>query len=403
MMRYRYRAIRSSGQPVRGVLTAASKNDLHQQLKSANMDLVSCKEIKEKKAGALGILNKVKIRDLIQFFINLKQMQGAGIGILDSLADLRDSSDSSTFRDVLTGMYRDVSEGSSLSEAMATHPRVFANIHVSLVAAGEENGDIETACEQLVIYLKWVDAMQTRVRKATRYPIVLLIVVVATVVIMMTQVVPQIVGFLQNLDQELPIATTSLVATSDFFAAYWWLVLSLPVALTALVLALRKFSDSFAYRVDALMLKMPVMGTVIRKISIARFAQTFSALFIGGIEIIKALQAATDTVNNQVLKEGLKDVENFVKQGDQISIALNKSGQFPSMVVRMVRVGEESGNLSEVLDQVAEFYTNDVDEEVQKVITMIEPSLTAVLGVMILWIAVGVFGPIYSSFESIDF
>jgi len=154
MNRFRYKAIRTNGQPVRGVLSAASKNDLHAQLKAADMDLVSCKEIKEKKGGASTLFNKVKIRDLIQFFVNLKQMQGAGIGILDSLADLRDSSDSPAFRDILTEMYRDVSEGSSLSEAMASHPRVFANIHVSLVAAGEENGDIQMACDQLVMYLK---------------------------------------------------------------------------------------------------------------------------------------------------------------------------------------------------------------------------------------------------------
>ncbi|MEM9469754.1 MAG: type II secretion system F family protein, partial [Pseudomonadota bacterium] len=340
---------------------------------------------------------------LIQFFVNLKQMQGAGIGILDSIADLRDTSDNDKFRDVLSEMYREISEGSSLSEAMAQHPKVFVNIHVSLIAAGEENGDITTSCEQLIVYLKWVDAMQTRVRKATRYPMILLGVVILTITIMMAMVVPQIVGFLENMDQELPWTTTSLMATSNFFAAYWMFVLTVPVVLYILIQAGRKSSDRFAYQIDSLMLKVPVLGTVIRKISITRFCQTFSALFSGGIEVIKALQSASLTVNNRVLKESLDDVEVFVKQGAPISQALNQSGEFPSMVVRMVRVGEESGNLSVVLDQVAEFYTNDVDEEVQKIITMIEPSLTAVLGVMILWIAVGVFGPIYSSFESIEF
>ena len=403
MKRYKYKAVRKNGQPIRGVLTAANSNDLHAQLKAAGMDLVSSAIIKEKKGGGISLFSKVKVRDLIQFFINLRQMQGAGIGILDSLSDLRDSSDNGKFRDILTGMYRDVAEGSSLSEAMQNNPKAFANIHISLMAAGEENGDIQTACEQLVIYLKWVDAMQSRVRKATRYPMVLLAVVILTVVVMMTAVVPQIVGFLQNLDQDLPFATRSLMATSDFFGEYWWVVLLTPVVLIVALFSARKASDRFAYRIDAVMLKMPVMGKVIRKISIARFSQTFSALFKGGIDIIKALQASSHTVNNRVLKVGLHDVESFVKQGDPISTALNKSGQFPSMVVRMVRVGEESGNLSEVLDQVAEFYTNDVDEEVQKIITMIEPSLTTLLGVIILWIAVGVFGPIYSSFESIDF
>lgn len=170
-----------------------------------------------------------------------------------------------------------------------------------------------------------------------------------------------------------------------------------------LIIFFSRTSDSFAYRVDAIILRLPVMGELIRKINIARFAQTFGALFAGGIDVLKALDSATNTVGNRVLREGLENVQRHVKSGDALSEALNKSGEFPSMVVRMVRVGEESGGLTDVLHQVSEFYTNDVDEEVQKVITMIEPSLTALLGGMILWIAVGVFGPIYSSFENIDF
>lgn len=405
MQRYKYKAINELGRPVRGALSAANESDLFNQLKNAKLELVDCSVIKEKKGlfAGRGFFNRVKIRDLIQFFLHMKQMQGAGIPILDALADIRDTSDNSAFRDVVSGMYRDLSEGSSFSESMAHHPKVFTNLHVSLVASGEENGDIEGACEQLIIYLKWVDKMQTRVRKATRYPMILLAVVIATVVIMMAVVVPQIVGFIQTLDQELPLATRSLMATSDFFVEYWWVVLMVPVILIGSCIALMRVSDGFAYQVDSLILRLPVMGGLVRKINIARFAQTFGALFQGGIEILKALDAATKTVGNMVLKEGLDNVEKYVKSGDALSEALNKSGEFPSMVVRMVRVGEESGNLTVVLDQVAEFYTNDVDEEVEKVIAMIEPSLTAILGGMILWIAVGVFGPIYSSFENIDF
>lgn len=393
------------GRPIRGALTAANESDLYAQLKSAKLELVDCSVIKEKKGLLPGksLFKKVKIRDLIQFFLHMRQMQAAGIPILDALADIRDTSDNDAFRDVVADMYRDLSEGSSFSEAMANHPKVFTNLHISLIASGEENGDIEGACDQLIIYLKWVDKMQTRVRKATRYPMILMVVVIATVVIMMAVVVPQIVGFIENLDQELPLATRSLMATSDFFVEYWWIILSTPIVLLISCLTMMRVSEGFAYQVDALILRAPVMGPLVRKINIARFAQTFGALFQGGIEILKALDAATKTVGNKVLREGLDKVEKYVKSGEPLSGALNKSGEFPSMVVRMVKVGEESGNLTVVLDQVAEFYTSDVDEEVEKVISMIEPSLTAILGGMILWIAVGVFGPIYASFESIDF
>ncbi len=402
MERYKYRAMNDSGRPIRGVLSAANETDLFTQLQGSGLELISCSPVRSK-TGAFSLRKKVKIRDLIQFFMHMQQMQGAGIPLLDSLADLRDTADNDGFRDVLAELYRDVSEGSSLSEGMANHPRVFGNLEVSLVASSEESGDLQEACKQLVKYLKWVDAMQTRVRKATRYPMILCVVVLLTVVVMMGMVVPQIVGFIRNLDQELPFSTTSLIATSDFFSTYWLWVLLVPTILVIASIILGRTSESFAYRRDALMLKMPIMGGLIRKINISRFSQTFGALFAGGIDILKSLDAATNTVGNRVLKESLEDVKRFVKEGDPLSAALNKSGEFPSMVIRMVRVGEESGGLTEVLNQVSEFYTNDVDEEVQKVITMIEPSLTAVLGAMILWIAVGVFGPIYSSFENIDF
>lgn len=403
MQKYKYRAINDLGKPVRGVLTAANEQDLFAQLQDAGLELISCSDQSEKKSFLSGLSRKkVKIRDLIQFFMNLRQMQAAGISLLDCIADIRDSADNDAFRDVLSEMYRELTEGSSFSESMSSHPNVFNKLHVSLISAGEENGDIQASCQQLVIYLKWVDSMQTMVRKATRYPLFLLIAVVATVVIMMAFVVPQIVGFISTLDQELPMATRSLMATSDFFVAHWLSVLIGFVTLIGGTVALLKVSDGFAYRFDALLLKLPVAGDLVRKINIARFSQTFGALFKGGIDVLGALNAASNTVGNRVLQQSLEDVQNYVKSGDSLSEAMNKSGEFPSMVVRMLRVGEESGNLTEVLDQVAEFYTNDVDEEVQKVISMIEPSLTALLGGMILWIAVGVFGPIYNSFENLD-
>ncbi len=391
------------GKPVRGVLTAANEQDLFSQLQDAGLELISCSGLSSQKSffGSLG-RKKVKIRDLMQFFMNLRQMQAAGIPLLDCMADIRDTADNDNFRDVVSEMYRELSEGSSFSEAMTSHPRVFSGLHTSLIASGEENGDIQGACQQLVKYLKWVDSMQSMVRKATRYPFFLLIAVIVTVVVMMAFVVPQIIGFISTLDQELPLATRSLMATSNFFVLYWMNVIISLVVLVVGVTGLLRTSEGFAYQFDSLLLRIPVMGDLIRKINIARFSQTFGALFKGGIDILSALQAASKTVSNRVLKQGLEDVQDYVKSGDSLSEAMNKSGEFPSMVVRMMKVGEESGNLTEVLDQVAEFYTNDVDEEVQKVISMIEPSLTAILGGMILWIAVGVFGPIYSSFENLD-
>ncbi len=405
MERYKYRAVNENGRPIRGVISAVSEADLYAQLQSAGLELVDCKSLDKKGGMSFGNISfkKVKLRDLIQFFIHMEQMQSAGVPLLDSLADIRDTAENTRLRDMMSEIYRDVSDGSSLSEAMAKHPKVFASLYLSLIKAGEDTGDLTTSYLNLVKYLKWVDSMQSKIRKATRYPMIVMAVVFLTVVVMMGYVVPQIVGFIRNLDQELPFYTTALIATSDFFKSYWWAVLGTPVIAFIIIKALCKVSEDFAYRVDSMYLKSPILGNIIRKISIARYAQTFGSLFASGIDVVNALKSARQTVKNRVLVEALEMVERYVQAGSPMSEAFNYSGEFPSMVVRMLKIGEESGNLTPVLEQVSDFYTKDVDEAVEGLIAMIEPALTGLLGGMILWIAAGVFGPIYGSFENIDF
>lgn len=402
MEKYKYRALNAKGRPIKGVLGAVNENDLFNQLQAAGLDLVSATPLSKKKSKN-HLMTRVQVRDLIQLFIHLDQMDGAGVPLLDALADIRDTTENTALRDAMSEIYRDVSEGSTLSEAMEKHPKIFHNLYVSLIAAGEETGKMSSSYRQLVKYLKWVDEMQRRVRKATRYPMILLVVVLAAVTIMMGFVVPQIVEFIRNMEFELPFATTSLIATSDFFQAYWWAVVAVPLALTFAFIALRKSSEGMAYKIDNMILNAPVMGVLIRKINIARFCQTFGALYAAGLPILHSIKSATGTVSNLALKEALESIQSLVKTGSPLSEAFNGSGEFPSMVVRMLKVGEDSGNLTVVLEQVSDFYTADVDEEVQKLIAMIEPSLTMVLGGMILWIAVGVFGPIYNSFENMQF
>jgi len=373
-------------------------------LQSAGLELVQCAPLLKKKGFLASVgTKKASTRDLIQLFMHMEQMQSAGVPLLEALSDIRDTTEHDGLRDILSDVFRDVSEGSALSEAMALHPKVFTPLYISLIASGEETGNLTSAYTHLVKYLKWVDDMQMKVRKATRYPTILLVVVILTIVVMMGFVVPQIVSFIRYLDQELPFYTTALIDTSDFFQKYWWAVLSTPFILFAIFKSMRKASDKFSFETDRMLLEMPIAGPLIRKINVARFAQTFGAMFASGIDVMQGLRAARETVSNLALIEALEGVEEQVAAGSPLSEAFNASGEFPSMVVRMLKVGEESGNLTVVLDQVAEFYTKDVDESVQGLITMIEPFLTMFLGVMILWIAAGVFGPIYASFSEMDF
>lgn len=349
---------------------------------------------------------RITLRDLIQFFIHMEQMQSAGVPLLDALGDIRDSAENDTFRDIMSEVQRDVSDGSSLSEALGRHPKVFKPLYLSLVAAGEETGDLTSVYLQLVKYLKWVDIIQEKIRKATRGPMITALVVLVAITVMMSYVVPQIVGFLKFVKLELPWFSIWLIATSNFFVEPQFHILGLPVPgglivmatpviIVMIIKALRTSSENIAYNLDSLYVKLPVVGPLIRKISIARYAQTFGALYASGIDVISALKSARGTVSNLLMIEAMEAVEAQVQAGSPLSEAFNASGEFPSMVVRMVKVGEESGNLTPVLDQVSDFYTADVNEAVEGLIEMIQPTLTVILGLMMLWIAAGTLGPIY--------
>ena len=386
---------------MKGVVGAVNEADLYQQLQATGLELLQCSEVKERKGLGFG-KTRIKNRDLVQLFLHLEQLQSAGVPLLDALSDIRDTTENDKLRDVMSEIYRSVAEGASLSEAMAQHSNVFSPLTISLVKAGEHTGDLTFAYKQLIVFLKWIGELQSRIKKATRYPMILAGVVLLTITVMMGYVVPQVVGFISTLDQELPFYTIALIKTSEFFQSYWMFIFALPVILFFAYKALRKGSESFCYKMDVLFLRMPVAGTLIRKISIARYAQTFGALYASGITILGCLKSARNTVTNRALLEALSRVEESVKSGSPLSEAFNESGEFPSMVIRMLKIGEESGNLSPVLQQVSDFYTKDVDEAVEGMVQMIEPTLTAVLGGMILWIAAGVFGPIYSSFSNME-
>ncbi len=392
---------------MRGTLSARSEVDLYNQLQTAGLELIQCASLTKKKSKIPGLsLSRVKIRDLIQFFISMQQMQGAGVPMLDALADIRDATSNDMLRDILSELHRDVRDGASLSEAMDKHPKIFKPLYISLIKAGEDTGDLTSSYSQLEKFLKWVDELQSKIKKATRYPIIVTFVVLFTIVFMMSYVVPQIVGFLKYLSIELPWYSVWLIATSNFFVEPQFsifgvpiygglIVLTVPVVIGVIFITLRRSSDEVAYRVDSLYLNSPVAGPLIRKITIARYAQTFAALFASGIDVLNALKSARNTVNNLVLLDAMESVETYVKSGSPLSDAFNASGEFPSMVIRMVKIGEESGKLAEVLDQVSAFYTKDVDEAIDGLIELIQPTLTCILALVIVWIAAGSLGPIY--------
>lgn len=397
-VKFSYRALNTKGHPVRGVISAANENDLAQQLEKRGYELIDCKEVSEKKGKLSAALTRgVKTRDLIQLFVHLEQLQRAGVPLMDGLADIRDTTESAKLRDIMMDIYRDVSEGQSLSSAMSAHPREFGQIFISLIAAGEETGNLTNSFKQLVHHLKWTDEMNTKVTKATRYPKIVIVVISLVVWLMMAKVIPQITEFLLSLDQEIPPITKALIGTSDFFVNYSLHTVGAMIAFYMFMKVMRSTSYGFRRATDSFALRLPMFGMLIRKISLSRFAQTFGVLFNSGLEVLKCLKSAEQTVSNLVLLEALEDVREQVQQGTPLSDAMETSGEFPSMVVRMLKIGEESGSLTTVLNQVVEFYNNDVNDAVDAMIQAIEPALTAVLGLIIVWILAAVFGPVYDT------
>ncbi len=398
MPKFSYRAVNAKGRPIRGVVTAANESDLTTRLEEGGLALVDCKEMSEKAGGLSTVFAKgVKIRDLIQMFVHLEQLQKAGVPLMDGLSDVRDTTESPKLRDVMSDVYREVAEGNSFSNSLSRHPSVFERIFISLIASGEETGNLGNSFSQVIRHLKWTDAMRSKIKKATRYPKILLVVVSGVIWVMMAVVVPQVVGFLKDIGKTLPPITTALIATSNFFANYG-LYIAAAVAVIYIFLRIgRATSEGFKYYTDYIALNTPVMGPLIRKIALSQFCSTFGILFTSGLEILKCLDAAKLTAGNVVLVEALGSVRERVQEGLPLSTAMTRSGEFPTLVTRMVKVGEESGNLTGVLEQVTEFYDKDVNEAIDAMIQMIEPALTVILGGMILWIAAAVFGPIYDS------
>jgi len=215
-------------------------------------------------------------------------------------------------------------------------------------------------------------------------------------------VVPPLVSFLKGEGQELPLVTLSLLSTSDFVLAFWWLILSIPVALFIGFKLLAKSSENVAYRVDFYTLRMPIFGEIIRKISLSRFAHFFATMFQSGVPILTCLDTAARVVGNLCLIRSLETVRSGVADGNPLSVGLRNTGEFPSLVIRMVKIGEESGNLGDTLNNVTDFYDRDVDEAVDGLVDMISPIMTLIGGGIMVWIIVAVMGPIYNSLSKVS-
>jgi len=400
MAQYAYRALNDAGRQVRGKLNANNETDLYQQLEGIGLMLIDSKPVKVS-ALSSAMAKGISAREKIQFFVHLEQLQAAGVPLLDALTDVRDSTETPRLRDMTATILNDVQGGTPLSGAFEKHPKVFGDLYSALVAAGEESGKLTESFRHLVKHVKWEDAIRQRIVKASRYPAIVLVIITGMLMFMMGVVVPGIVEFLRSNGTELPPVTVALIATSDFVVNYWSVILLTPIAIFGTVFALSKSSETMRYVMSCFALRMPVAGPLISKLAISRFAHFFAVMFQSGVPILQCLETAQRVVTNRCLEESVKMVRQQVQNGEPLSVAMRNSGQFPSLVCRMVKIGEDSGNLGGVMDNVTGFYDKDVDEAIDGMIGMIEPAMTVISGGIMAWIVAGVMGPIYNSLGSI--
>jgi type IV pilus assembly protein PilC len=292
-------------------------------------------------------------------------------------------------------MVESIEGGKTLSQALAEHPKTFDEVMVNLVRAGEETGTLPEVLNNLLESLKWQDELAAHTKKLIMYPAFLGTVVVAVVMFMMIYLVPQMAGFIRNMGQELPLQTKLLIATSDIFVHYWYLVIGLPL-LAAIVLTLMVQSSPAARRrFDDAKLRLPWIGDILRKIILSRFATVFAMMYGSGITILESIRTTQDIVGNVVIKEGLDRAANLIAEGRNVTAAFQEVGLFPPLVLRMLRVGENTGALDTALNNVSYFYNRDVRESIGKVQAMIEPAMTVIIGLILGWIMLAVLGPIY--------
>jgi len=395
MALFTYKAIDTRGKANLGQIEALNLIDLEMRLKRMGLDLISGGLLK--RSSSMLRAGSVKREDLINFCFHLEQLSSAGVPIVDGLTDLRDSVDNPRFREVLSGVVESIQGGSGISQALAHYPEVFNGVFCSLIRAGESTGRLSDVLKSLAETIKWEDELAAQTKKIIMYPAFVGSIVLMVTLFLMIYLVPQMVGFIKNMNQVIPLQTRILIHVSDFFVAYWWTVIAVPVAaFFSLRMAIRA-NPLLAYEFDRLKLNVPFIGPILRKIILSRFASTMALMYSSGITILDAIRNAEETAGNAVIKEGLHTAGQEIADGKNVTTAFQDVGLFPPLVVRMMKVGESTGALDTALLNVSYFYNREVRESIAKVQVMIEPALTVVLGAILGWVMLSVLGPIYDT------
>jgi type IV pilus assembly protein PilC len=400
MPMFEYTARSQTGQIQKGQIDVSNKDDVSAYLRKNRLILVSVREAPKQIKFSMGG-PKVKTRDIVIFTRQFATMINAGLPLVQSLNILASQTENKTLADVTKSVVYDVESGNTLADAFSKHPRAFSTLYVNMVAAGEAGGILDTILLRLATFLEKNDALVRKVKGAMIYPGVIISVAAIAICILLVFVIPTFQSMFSSAGLELPLPTRVVIAMSDFLIGYWWVILG---AVGGAVFAVKSYYATAAGRlqIDALMLKAPVLGDVIRKSAVSRFTRTLGTLVSSGVSILEGLEITAKTAGNQVVHNAVMESRQSIAGGETIAAPLERSKVFPPMVISMIAVGEQTGGLDEMLSKIADFYDEEVDVAVSALLSLMEPAMIVGLGVIVGGMVIAMYLPIFDMMNAVQ-
>jgi MSHA biogenesis protein MshG len=401
MAEYIYRGRDDNGQVVEGTAQAASRTDLMRQLRRQNIIATKIEQSSEQRnkqnsQAGMSFFNrsKIKIDDLIMFSRQMYALTRAGIPLIRAISGLADATRSPVLSDVLHDVTRSLTNGMTLSTAFRAHPTVFNELFISMIRMGESTGQLETAFKQLIDHLELEKDTRRKIVAATRYPIIVIVFISLAVFFVNIFVIPRFFDLFTKLGADLPLPTKILIMTSKFMISYWWLLLMI-IAGSIYAFIHWKRTPEGHLQWDRFILKIPIIGGVFERVALGRFARPFAMMISAGVPLLQALTVTSRTVGNLHIGKGIESMLYGIERGESLLATASATGLFNSLILQMIAVGEETGNISELLVDIADFYDQEVEYDLKRLAESIEPLLLIVMGVLVLVLALGVFLPMW--------
>ena len=398
MAQYNYKAMDKNGKAKKGSIEAINLDKAKEKLKSEGLIV---QDIKEQGAGKKGGGKKVKDKDLAVFCKQFSAVLNAGVTIISALEMMSEQLENKTLKRALQEAQSYVHKGGTLADAFKLNPKVFPPIMINMTAAGEMSGNLEICFDRLTTHFETANALHSKVKGAVTYPIVILIVVVAVVAVLLVGVIPQFSQMFDDLGSELPAATQMLVNLSNFLQHKWYILV---IIVAAIVFGLKAFgkTEPGSLMYAKIGIKFPLFGNLTIKSAAATFSRTMATLMASGISLIDAVEQVAKMINNRIIREALLDAKTQIAKGVPLSKPLRDCGIFPPMLPQMTKIGEETGNIEDMMDKVADYYEMEVNDATDALTAAMEPLIIVIMGVVVGGIVMAIYSPMLSMYDAVD-